>query len=255
MNILGHSYIATKVVTGRRDLLIIGSLLPESFPFIEGNPFTFEEIHEGGRKLFDFLNRNYPEEQDLALGILAHSAELGADGFNKEIEEYAGDQKEELLREIAICSGVDLKIAEYRLHNFLWAGVDLWILRKYPEFVRKVQSIIRAVDAEGISALLAEAFGKEPAVVEKVVRMLFGEIFRPGDLTSVEGLARNWARQAAGLPEKDRVDVSRAVEVVEECARLLKNDWGNIVGLVETKVGENLWPLIERGARRKSKEQ
>lgn len=35
MNILGHAYVAINAVSGDRRLLIIGSLLPESFPFSE----------------------------------------------------------------------------------------------------------------------------------------------------------------------------------------------------------------------------
>ena len=151
MNILGHSWIAVNATLGKRYLLIIGSLLPESFPFIENNPFSFGEIHEGGEKLFAFLNKNYPHKHDLALGMLAHGVKFGADGFNKYIESYATDKKETLLREIAKSSGVNLKTAECRLHNFLWWAVDVWILKEYPGFAREVQKTIRRVDIKEIS--------------------------------------------------------------------------------------------------------
>ena len=58
MNILGHSLISVRVFRGFREFrgdrkrfqkdLIIGTLLPESCPFIADNPFAFNEIHEGG---------------------------------------------------------------------------------------------------------------------------------------------------------------------------------------------------------------
>lgn len=163
----------------------------------------------------------------------------------KEIEKYAGLQRERLLGQIADCSGVDLKTAEARLHNFLWLGVDCWILREYPEFVGEVQGAIKKVDIDGLSALLAEVFGKEQIAVEMVIKTLFEEIYRPEDLISVEGLARTWARQAVGLPERDKVDVQKTAEVIEECAILLENEWRKIVSLVETRAGENLRPLIE----------
>lgn len=246
MNILGHSWIAVNAIPGKRDLLIIGSLLPESFPFIKDNPFSFEEIHEGGERLLEFLDRSYPGRRDLALGMLAHGKKFGADGFNQEIEKYADERREEFLQKIAACSAISLKFAGFRLHNFLWWGVDVWILKKYPEFVGEVQAALRKVDVEGISTLLAEAFEKEQSAVEKVIETLLKRIYRPEDLTSVEGLARTWARQAAGLPEKDRVNVAQTTTLFEECADLLKNDWRNIIGLVETRVGKNLRRLIEK---------
>ena len=208
MNLLGHSYIAVRVFPdGNKNLLIIGSLLPESFPFVENNSLTFEEIHEGGERFWEFLSKNYPEKQDLALGMLTHSVRFGADSFNKKIERYAEPFREELLRQIVDCSGVSLKIAKARLHNFLWMGVDFWILKEFPELVKEVSQAIKSVNIEEISALLAAAFGKEREKVEKVFDFLFKKIYSPEDLTSREGLVRIWSRQVGGLPEKDKVEV------------------------------------------------
>lgn len=255
MNILGHSYIATKAVSGKRQLLIIGSLLPESSPFITDNPFTWEEIHEKGVRFLEFLDKKYPEKRDLALGILAHSYKFGADKFNQEIEKYAGFQREKLLDDIADCLSVDLKKAAAHLHNFLWWGMDLWILREFPEFVREVQSVLRIVDIEGISGLQAEGFRKNHLAVERVVRTLFKEIYRPKDLSSVKGLAQIWTKQAAGLPGKDKVDTARAEEIIKTCAGILENEWQNILREVETSVGENLRPFTEKeGVTKKNKD-
>jgi len=240
MNILGHSYVATHSVHGDNSLLIIGSLLPESFLFISNNPFSQEEIHEGGKKFLWFLRDTYPDKCDLALGMLSHGYNKGADKFNKEIEMYAGSQREKLLNEIAECSSIDLNTAEYRLHNFLWWGVDVWILRKFPRFVEKIQRTLGGVDIGGISRLLSEAFGKKQQATERVMKILFREIYQPRDLTSIEGLTRIWARQAKGLPEKDRVDITKAVGVIRICVNLLKNEWKNYLEKVRVDVSKNL---------------
>jgi len=247
MNILGHSYIAVKVFPeGSKNLLISGSLLPESFPFVKDNPFTFEEIHEGGERFLEFLSKNFPEKQDLALGMLTHSAKIGADSFNKKIEKYAEPFREKLLRQIADCSGVGLKTAEARLHNFLWLGVDFWILKEFPQFVSEISEAIKSVDIKEISTLLTAAFGKEEEKVKVVFRVLFREIYQPEDLTSLEGLVRIWSRQAAGLPEKDKVEVEKAIRVIEEAASLLENNWRKTLRMVEETVGESLRLFVEK---------
>lgn len=237
MNILGHTYVAIKAVSGDRQLLVIGALLPESFPFIPNNPFCNEEIHEGGEALLRFLKKNYPQKKDLALGIMAHSR---ADNWNREIEEYASGQRAKLLREIAGVSRIDLKTAEFRLHNFLWWGLDIWILKNKSEFRDEVAQVLKRVDVNGVSRLLTECFHKDYGEVQKTLKTLFKEIYRPEDLNSIEGFARIWARQAAGLPERDQVDILKAKNIIQECRDLLGDDVQELLNLVVKEVRGNL---------------
>lgn len=247
MNILGHSYVSTHAVHGDNSLLIIGSLLPESFLFISNNPLTYEEIHEGGERLLKFLLKNYPPKRDLALGMITHSYESGADKWNKKIEKYAANQREELLRKIADASMVNLKTTELRLHNFLWWGVDFLILKKYPQFVKEVNQTLKVVDMEEISWFLSECFGKDKKEVLKTLRTLFEKIYRAKDLTSIRGLARTWSRQAAGLPEKDRVDVRKATKLIEQAAILVEDDFRQILDSVIEDTRKNIELFLGSG--------
>jgi len=245
MNLLGHSYIAVRIFPeGNKNLLIIGSFLPESFPFVKNNPFTFEEIHEGRERFLGFLSKNFPEKQNLALGMLIHSARIGADSFNKKIERYAEPFREKLLWQIADCSGVNLETAKARLHNFLWMGVDFWILKEFPELVNEVSQAIKSVNIGEISALLAAAFGKERKKVERVFDFLFKKIYSPEDLTSREGLVRIWSRQVGGLPEKDKVEVKKAIKLGETAASLLESNYRKILRKIEETVKRNLRLII-----------
>lgn len=240
MNILGHSYIAAQVISGNKDLLIIGSLLPETTPFIADNPFAYEEIHEGGERLFEFLSKKYPQEQDLALGMIVHSYKSGADQWNKKIEKYAGSQRQELLRKIAEASVVDLKAAESRLHNFLWWGMDFLILQNYPKFVKEVSQTLNNVKAKEIAWLLSECFKKDNKEVLKIFKILFEKIYKVKDLDSAAGLAHIWARQASGLPEKDQVDVKKATKLIEKTAVLVKDDFLRILNLIIEDTKKNI---------------
>lgn len=243
MNILGHSYVAVNsVLTGNRQHLIIGALLPECFPFVKGNPFTKDEIHEGGLKFLEFLKRHDLSYADIAFGMLSHSVEFGADKWNKQVEEYVKTGSR-MLEKIANASGISLEIAQFRLHNFLWWGVDVWIMKEFPRLVKEVGQALGTANPNQIGELLSTAFDKDKQTSIQTVRFLLKEIYRPEDLLSVEGLARIWGRQAAGLPEKDWVEVEKASLVMLECAELLKNDWRSLLELVTNQVGENLTPF------------
>jgi len=135
MNILGHAYVAVKALSGKKSLLITGSLLPETSPFILNNPFTWKEIHESGDKFLKFLDSHYPDKRDLALGIMAHSVKYGADKYNRDIEKWLLKDNLKLKRKLALrivdCSSISLKVAEEaRMHNYLWGGVDVFLLQK-----------------------------------------------------------------------------------------------------------------------------
>ena len=244
MNILGHAYVATEAVKGNRQLLILGSLLPESFPFVSGNPFGWEEIHEGGEVFLQFLKKKYFENQDLALGMMTHSAKFGADGWDKEIEKYVDAKKKKILEGISVASGVNLKIAELRLHNFLWWGMDVWILRNYPDFVNEIISAIKDVKMEEISGLLAGCFNKNHSESKRTVEFLLKNVYQPQDLNTIGGLARIWRRQAAGLPEKDKVNPQKATALFEEIYLMFQNQWSKIMEEAIEMVKKNLKPFV-----------
>lgn len=243
MNTLGHAYVAVHAVSGNKQLLITGALVSESSPFIPDSPFTWKEIHESGEKLLAFLDQNHPQKRDLALGILTHSLKYGADGFNKEIEKYAGEERGRLVEQIKDCSNLDSKTAETQLHNFLGGGLDCWLLRTEPKLVKEVQKVIVGPDIKGISRLLAEFFDKDLGGAEEVFRQLFQGIYRTEDLATVGGLTRTWARQAEGLPEGNGVDVPKAVEIIKACTDLLKDDWREFLGKIVRRVRKSLLPF------------
>lgn len=256
MKILGHAYIATRTVDGDNQLLIAGTFLPEMLPYIPNDIFEYNELHEGGKRLLEYLDSHHPEKRDLALGMLTHSIEYGADGFIKELENFASRERETLLTKIMESDSINRKIAEYRVHNFLGLGIDWLLVQNEPELVREVQKTLREVDINEISYLLAEGFKKDEIKIREMVETLFRKIYRPEDLSSAEGLARIWARQAAGLPERDKVDIQKASELIQTCANLLEESWRSYLESTRIRVKENLQPFITKeGAVKRSKEK
>jgi len=244
MKVLGHSYIATRAIDGNRQLLITGGLLPEMLPYIPNDVFEYKELHEGGEKLLEYLDRNHSEKRDLALGLLSHGGEFGADKFSKQSELLVAKKRDRILREISEADAVSLETAKLRLHNYVGLGIDWLLIQNEPGLVKEVQKVLRESDIEEISHLLAEGFEKDEAKVRVMIEALFRKIYRPEDITSVDGLARIWARQSAGLPEKDQVDIQKATKIIQECANLLEGKWKNYLASVVNSVRLNLKPFV-----------
>ena len=248
MKILGHAFIATHAVDGNNQLLIIGSLIPETLPYIPNEIFDYNELHEGGRKLFEYLNRSYPEKRDLALGLMSHGYKTGADKFSPSSEELVALKRKFLLEKIARAQGLKLSIAQTGLHNYVGLGLDWLLVQNEPKLVKEVQKSLKKVDLEEISGLLAQGFHKNEIEVRVMLKALFRDIYHWDDLNSLEGLAGIWARQASGLPEKDKVNVFKAAEIIKECSKLLEDKWRGFLELVSLKVRKNIETFLKEEA-------
>ncbi len=241
MNILGHPYIAFKVTGRINKYLAAGSHLPDIFPFASTTLFSFEEIHEGGERFLNYLNNNCPDKTDLAIGMIAHSVKRGADKFNSEIEDWLlfekPDLKEELAKQIVDCSSVDIEIArKARLHNYLWTGIDLYVLKKEKTFMGDLTKAHLEMETDEISNILARAFLKDEDKVKKIVSSFFKPLYPPGIICSVSGLAQIWKNVLAGLPENDKVDEEKTIKFFDKIYYLFENQWEEILDRVAKDV-------------------
>jgi len=259
MKILGHAYVSTRAIEGNKRQLIIGSVLPEMLPYISsgmgnieanGVPkyipndvFGYKELHEGGERWLKYLNNYHPEKRNLALGLMSHGVKFGADKYAKELVSYVGEEKRRIIKKIKIADSINFKFAQVRLHNFLGLGIDWLLIKNKPDLVKKVQKTLVEIDTAEISILLAQGFNKNRTKVKTMVKTLFKKIYRSEDLNSAKGLARIWSRQASGLPEKDKVDIQKTGELIQECAELLEKNWQEYLEEVSLKVKRNLQPF------------
>ncbi|MBM3209295.1 hypothetical protein FJZ40_03325 [Candidatus Shapirobacteria bacterium] len=247
MNFLGHSYAAFKVEGRINPYLVAGSWLPDLVPFVPSPVFTFAEIHESPDKFLRFLDKKYPYARDLAIGMMTHSVKYGADRFNREIEGWLiEDQREkiELAKKIVDCSGVSLEVAsKARLHNYLWSGIDLYLLNSKPEFVHGLAEFYPKINHEELVRLLAECFAKEGKEVRGMINCLLAPI-RPEFFTSLSGLVKIWKVALAGLPEKDEIDEEKTVRLFREIYQLFSNKWGSILEKVIIDVERRMRFLI-----------
>lgn len=208
MKFLGHAWVAVNSFPGgNRKLLILGSILPEIMYYTRKHPFTFEEIHEGGQKLYQFLLKQKPEWKDLGLGLASHSVETGADKFNYDknlaMLGYEGIQVEKLRNRLAEVLGINHETAKIRAHNILELATELTIIRKNPGFIKEFKAAIVDLDThEQIKTILSECFDKPKDEVDKSVNELFDKA-KPEYFDNSEGLAKLWSKLSRVLPDPE----------------------------------------------------
>lgn len=208
--------------------------------FVPKPAFSFEEIHEGGDILLSYLE-THGLPPDLAIGVLTHSVKYGADFFSRKLEEEYENHREELTKKIMkVSPNIGREIAsKARFHNYLWWGVDVQILKHYPEFAKKVRNCLRLVDLEKINKILADCFQKNPADVRKNLSFFYGPL-KKNNFQTVGDLVKIWQAAASGLPEKDEVDLKAGVKLFNECALIVEDRWKSILDEVVSSVTTNL---------------
>jgi len=240
MNVLGHPLLSTEVCSRMNPDLILGSYLPDIVPFVPRSVFEFEEIHEGGLKFLHYLEEKSPDRRDVALGMLCHSAEYGADKYSRMLEERFEEYKDCLGKRIAEASDISLEVAKKaRFHNYLWWGFDVQILHHRTNFVEDLTQKITEIEISEPAELLARCFGKDKAAAERDIRYIL-KPFSQERFKSVRGLAEIWCDVAAGLPEQDNVDVEKTIQIFEDCADLVEDIWEDNLSLVVAGVKDLL---------------
>lgn len=232
MNIFGHNYIASRVLGRLNKYTIAGSQLPDIVPFVPNSVFSFEEIHEGGDILLDFLKREFPQKKDLALAMMAHSVKYGADKFNKEVDQWllGNDQgrKAQIVSKISAYSKVNLEVAaKYRLHNYLWAGLDVYLLDNKKDFVESFFQNVPLVDVREIADILAKCFCKNPKRVLADVQKCLSPVQKLEP--NLDSLVRWWQRTAKDLPEGDRIDIDKTASLLLEIEREFLPEWESVL--------------------------
>src|SRR3989344_1255244 len=240
MNTLGHTYIAFKVVGKLNELVIIGSHINDLVPFIPDSIFSWEEIHESPEKVYSFVKEKYPEMLDFPVAMMTHSVKYGADYYNRSIVTWLLKNNKEmenrLVKMIIDCSGISEKAAkEYRLHNYLWVGIELYLLNKHNDFVKDVEKYDLIPSIDKISKMLSECFHKNYNDVFKDVRYAT-ETLNEFKIYTLDGLLDLWKKTMAGLPEKNVIDKEKTRKVFEFIYEAFGNRWEETLNIVETEV-------------------
>jgi len=244
---LGHIFVAQRVL-GEKVLAAQGVLLPEMVPYLAEDVFDWQELHEGGEKLYQYLQKTAPQEIDLALGLLTHGVTFGADGLNTRHWRggtgYAHQKEAPLIPKIfEVHPGIDKATAQAFGHNFINLGMDLLIQKDFPEVVISAQEAVSQVDVDKLAPLLADCFNKEKqeGKIVSALRILFGEIYVSQNLDSLEGLARSWQSLTRYLSQGAiSTNLELAQKLIQEAGELIEDDYQEFFEETVTEVSANL---------------
>lgn len=213
MKLLGHAWVAVNAYPrGDRQLLSLGSILPEIMYYTQNHPFKFAEIHEGGDVVYKYLMDKFPRLADLGIGMLSHSAKAGADRYNMdenlELLGYAGDEVDKLRFRLTDILSISYDTAKIRAHNILELAIDLKIIQKHPEFVSEFsQAVVKRDIIKQVIKILSRCFQKPVEAVANSVNELLAKV-KPVYLRDAVGLSDLWvelSRQYDPVPDKKRL--------------------------------------------------
>lgn len=211
MKLLGHAWVAVNVLPeGNKKLLILGSILPEIMYYTKNHPFKFEEIHEGGDKVYQYLKENKPDWIDLGLGMLAHSVKAGADKYNFDenlaLLGYKGIEVNKLGARLADSLGVSCETAKTRAHNILELAAELKIIKEHPNFIQQFNDAIADKETRGeIIKILTDCFNKKESSVSKSVDELINKA-KPEYFRNARGLSNLWAELSKVFDPAPNID-------------------------------------------------
>lgn len=245
MKALGHTFIVQKIF-GENILAAQGALLPEMVPYLTRDIFDWSELHEGGKRLYAFLQKEEPESLNLALGLLTHGITYGADKLNDKEwrggKGYAHQKSGHLVSEMYDIHGpIASEIAKGWAHNYIELGLDLQIQENFPEVLQLAQTAVREVEIEKIATILADCFGKDKEKVVTALKVLFGEIYAAENLASVAGLTRIWQGLSSRLPEVVQpMNLERAQIAIRKAKLLVEPDYQEFLDEIVADVRKNL---------------
>jgi hypothetical protein len=247
MNTIGHPFVTFKAVGRFNPYLAAGSILPDLVPFVVHEKELFRLLHEGGENFLAYLRSTEPTAGDLALGMLAHGVTYGADRFNRDIEQWLlgenNQRAKSIARQIMDCSKVSYQVARRsRLHNYLWAGLDLYLLDHEPDFISRLRQTLSEVTTKHTALLLADYLHRSRSEVNDWVGQFFAA-FSPEAVTSRQGLVTIWQKEMAGLPEKDRINKRKTLNLFDDIAAEFADRWPAILDRVITAVTVSIRPF------------
>lgn len=249
MNLLGHNYIAYKILGKINNQTLIGSHIPDFVPFLPSSIFSFDQIHENHEDFLTFIKSNYPELIDLPLCMMAHSVKYGADEYNRSIDNWLLKQDENLINEISQmivdASGVSFEIAKGpRLHNYLWCGVDLYIIKNdLDKIATQLAQVSTKIDFILVSKVLSEFYDKNQKKVLQNLQKHF-ETINANTFLNISDFTKFWSKFLSSLNEGDNLDINKGQKLLEDIYLMFENNWKTIIDDVAEKVQVKMQPFL-----------
>jgi predicted nucleotide-binding protein (sugar kinase/HSP70/actin superfamily) len=181
---------------------------------------------------------------------MTHSVKFGADKFNRDIDTWLLGNNEGLQQTIAekICeaSNIDIDTAKGgRMHNYLWCGLDFFVIDNYPKFIPEMNSAYKNVDIDEISAILSEVFHKPIDLIKDNVKKHIDLVINH-EIKDKQSFLRFWKDFISDLPDKDDVNLEKAYETIIFIENQFNKHWEEIINRVVSDIEDRMKFYLEK---------
>lgn len=219
-----HVYIASNLYKTRKDLLIVGSFLPDiavtGIIKWEGGLHGREAANDFSR----FMLGKYPSKSDLSNGILAHNV---LDDFtHKDYRRKTGfafQNNKEIAQLVKEFYGLNDKDAKGMAHNYIESGVDILLLKEHPEIQDQIQKTINQIDKQKLANLLASYFDIDEDKFLEALLKFFG-LFTKYDFTQKDNWILFWRDLEKWLSLRD-IENQKRKELLNRSINIVKNTY------------------------------
>lgn len=223
---ISHSYIATKVLGRKSDLLIFGGVLPDIRMVVDDDS-PLGEFHGMAREFYDFVIVKYPNLADLAMGVRLHCGEdRGADYYSDDWDEgYAVVNGREIQHEVGnLIEDWDTD-SLVLAHNLVEAALEIKIQQYDPEIGKIYAKALENCDMEMIAKCLADFLKMEPSEVSKNLEDL-KNYFGLEHLSNVEHFAKDIFVPGINKRYKKEIkEPEKIVELITKSEKLIKDSY------------------------------
>ncbi len=220
---------------------MLGSILPD---IAVTGVIGWEDGLHGKKNFIDFVKfvrREYPSLIKLSEGVISHNI---LDDFThtsyKGNSGFAYQNNKELVRLVMKYYGLGEEKAKGIAHNYIESGVDILLLKEYPDIKGKIRKVLRKFENGELFDILETYFQKEKGeFLEAFPKLL--DLFTKYDLSGVNNWIVSWKKLEGFLKLKNIGD-KRRNELLLKSIEIVRNTYKDFLnyslkeGLKELKL-------------------
>lgn len=223
---LTHVYVAQKVFQPTTDLLILGSIFPDT---TIGNSLTYDQTHRQGKAIYNYIKRKNPDFLPFAWGIITHGVNpkgldyFGDEKYNNFLKGYCFEKARPIIQATIEACNLPPRFGWWKAHNFIEMAIELDIVSRFPQVH---QALSKAYENSQLIAdigeLMADFFYETPDGIIRGLKHFRQYILEEG--VSASNLAINYDRQMFRR-HSININIDKVEELIIWSRELVQDDY------------------------------
>lgn len=244
---LAHIYVSTEVTGKKSDLLVFGSILPD-ISVTSKNELGKDEIHYSPVRFLNFIELEYRDLYDLAVGVKLHSnINKGADFYSDDNSfGYAKTKGRQIKGEVVRFLGVSGEKKSLILaHSFIEATVDLNLKDSHPHLISIYEHSITNCNLQRITTCLSEYLNKDRKLIYAELRNLV-KTLNPQHFSSSKTLVERLVIPLIELRFGKKATPKKAYDIINKAKSLTRRTYLDFLENTVKKMRISFPELISR---------